>query len=110
MMFPDGRRTLVDDVMSRLTATPDDEATLRTPYFLSGPLALEHSDIVMCVPSRAAHLLARMGGLARVDLPEAAGFTYRLVWHERSHADPLHVWMRKVVSRLERHDDQPDEA
>ncbi len=102
MMFPDGRRTLVDDVMSRLTATPDGRATLRTPYFLSGPLALQHSDIVMCIPSRAARLLARMGELACVDLPEAAGFTYRLVWHERSHTDPLHVWMRKAVSGLMR--------
>lgn len=111
VMFPDGRRTLVDDVMSRLTATPDSRATLRTPYFLSGPLALEHSDMIMCVPSRAARLLARMGGLARVDLPEAAGFTYRLVWHERSQMDPLHVWMRKIVSRLEReHGEQPDDV
>ena len=111
MMFPDGRRTLVDDVMSRLTGTPDGRATLRTPYFLSGPLALQHSDLVMCVPSRAAGLLARMGGLACIALPEAAGFTYRLVWHERSHTDSLHVWMRKVVSRLERgHHGQFDKA
>ena len=111
MMFPDGRRTLVDDVMSRLTETLDSGATLRTPYFLSGPLALQHSDMIMCVPSRAARLLARMGDLARVDLPDAAGFTYRLVWHERSHMDPLHVWMRKTVSTLERrHGGQADEA
>ncbi len=111
MMFPDGRRILVDDVVSRLTATSEGRATLRTPYFLSGPLALQHSDLIMCVPSRAARLLARMGGLARVDLPNVPGFTYRLVWHERSHMDPLHVWMRKIVSTLERrHGGQAAEA
>ena len=101
MVFPDGRRTLVDDVLSRLKATPDTKATFRSPYFLSSPLALVHSDMIICVPSRAARLLARMGGLACIALPEAAGFTYRLVWHERSHMDPLHVWMRKLLSRLE---------
>ena len=101
-MFPDGRRTLIDDVVARLAAAPHNAATFRTPYFLSGPLALEHSDMILCVPSRAARLLARMGGLACIDLPEAPGFTYRLVWHERSHMDPLHVWMRKAVSRQTR--------
>ncbi len=110
-MFPDGRRILVDDVVSRLTTTSEGRATLRTPYFLSGPLALQHSDLIMCVPSRAARLLARMGGLARIDLPNVPGFTYRLVWHERSHMDPLHVWMRKIVSTLERrHGGQDAEA
>ena len=42
MLYPDNRHTLADDVLARLSGAPIPKpAIFSTPYFLSGPLAVE---------------------------------------------------------------------
>lgn len=53
---------------------------------------LARSDLVATVPTR---LLDGVSGLVRRPLPLAVpGFTKLAVWHERSHRDPAHQWLR----------------
>lgn len=53
---------------------------------------LARTDLVATVPSR---LLDGVEGLVRRPLPLAVpGFTKLAVWHERSHRDPAHQWLR----------------
>lgn len=95
MLYPDGREVLPDDALKEQLGAPcARHIPFRTSYFLSGPLAVAQSDMVMCLPARAAQLMARLGGLVVLDVPQEAGFTYRLIWHARSHADPMMRWVR----------------
>ncbi|NOW45281.1 DNA-binding transcriptional LysR family regulator [Novosphingobium sp. SG751A] len=53
---------------------------------------LARTDLVATVPTR---LLDGVAGLVRRPLPLAVpGFTKLAVWHERSHRDPAHQWLR----------------
>lgn len=56
---------------------------------------LRETDLVAVVPSR---LVQRVNGLATVDPPiPIPGFTKVAVWHERTHHDPGHRWVRAVL-------------
>lgn len=52
-MYPEGVRMLPDEVLNGLGVTPK-VTSLRTPYFMSTPWIIAESDLVLCVPRRAA--------------------------------------------------------
>ena len=97
MMFPEGRRLLADDVLTRLGISTG-ATTFRTPYFMSAPWIIGGTDLVLCVPSRVGARLAAIAGLAVVplDAPEEK-FSYRMIWHERAHRDPAQIWFRALM-------------
>ena len=98
MLYPDGREVQADDVLTQsFGAAAAESIVLRTPYFLSAPLVVAQSDMILCLPRRAAQLMARLGGIVVLDLPEEVRFTYRLIWHERSHSDPMLRWVRARI-------------
>lgn len=104
MLFPDGRRRLSDDVLTDLLGKPPRQISFQTPYFFSAPSAVAASDMVMCLPARAANLLARIHGLSVVPLPDGIGFTYRLVWHKRCQNSRQHRWLRETLVELSRNE------
>ena len=71
--------------------------TLRTPYFLSTPWIIAETDLVICVPRRAAEKLAKVAGLEVLLLPNSPSFCFRLIWHERMHRDLGLQWIRNLI-------------
>jgi DNA-binding transcriptional LysR family regulator len=71
------------------------QVVLSAGCFLVLSKALAASDLVAAVPTR---LLDCAEGLVRRPLPlTVPGFTKIAVWHERSHRDPAHRWLRAVL-------------
>lgn len=107
ILYPDGHQLLADDILANSldgAIRGDHEAggapghvALRTPYFMSAPWAIAASDLVMCVPTQVAQRMAAITALDVVALPAEMGtFTYRLIWHERTHRDPGQRWFRSL--------------
>ncbi len=69
---------------------------LSVPHFLFVPEVLERSDLVAMLPSRLVTQRAR-----RLQVREAPvtipGYEMAMVWHERSHLDPAHRWLRDLI-------------
>lgn len=96
ILYPDGRRLAADDALGDLGA-PEDRIAIRTPYFASAPALLRGGDLVLALPRRAARALIADSDLAVLPLPAVPRFTYRLIWHARTHRDPAHRWLRDMV-------------
>ena len=97
MLYPDGRHMASDDVLAEY-GVGGSPASFGTPYFLSGPLAVIGTDLALCLPARAAALVARLGGIVVLPLPDLTGFTYRLIWHVRTDGDPMLRWARALAT------------
>jgi DNA-binding transcriptional LysR family regulator len=67
------------------------------PHFLFVPDLLRNSDLVAVLPERL--LASGAHDLRAVDPPlTIAGYEMIMVWHERSHLDPAHRWLRDRIS------------
>jgi DNA-binding transcriptional LysR family regulator len=71
------------------------QVVLSVPHFLVMAGVLMSSDLVALIPKRLA---AMMPGIITVpppiDIPE---FEMVMLWHERSHRDPAHQWLREQL-------------
>ena len=99
MLYPDGTETGVDDPLAAY-GRPLGPGDLRTPHFLSAPLAVSLSDFVLCVPERMAKLAAAPGKLAIVDFPEAEPITYCMIWHARAEMDAGLIWVKTLLTSV----------
>jgi DNA-binding transcriptional LysR family regulator len=99
MLYPDGTDTGVDDPLAAY-GRPLGPGDLKTPHFLSAPLAVSLSDFILCVPERMAKLVAAPSNLAVVNFPEAEPITYCMIWHDRAEMDAGLSWLRKVLTTL----------
>lgn len=73
---------------------------LSVPHFLFLLSAVASSDVVALVPSR---LIPRAPSVRAVEPPlDVPGFEMTMVWHERVHRDPAHVWFRERVAEAAR--------
>ncbi len=71
---------------------------LRVPHFLAGAMLVADSDMILTLPGRLAHQLAKTLPLALLDLPlPVAPLSPAMIWHERFHRDPAHVWVRQQL-------------
>lgn len=100
VMSPDGGGFLgvTDHVLAK--AGSSRRVVLSVPRFQSVVAAVATSDLVAMLPSR---LVAGREDLrvvtAPVDLPK---FDMALIWHERSHRDPAHRWLRDRIATTSR--------
>jgi DNA-binding transcriptional LysR family regulator len=69
---------------------------LSVPHFLFLMEALASTDLVAMLPSR----LVRDSKILRMVEPplEVAGYEMSMLWHERSHRDPAHQWLREFIA------------
>lgn len=69
---------------------------LSVPHFLFVRAVLEQSDLVAMLPSR----LVRDSDALRVVEPpvEVPGYEMSILWHERSHRDAAHQWLRDCIA------------
>jgi DNA-binding transcriptional LysR family regulator len=71
------------------------------PSFIAGAIVASQTDGVATLPANLAALVERPLGLvvfkAPVSLPR---FEIAQYWHERSHRDPAHRWLRSITLDL----------
>lgn len=69
-----------------------------TRHYQAAMLLAEENDLVVTIPSRAAHLQARNARLAvkapPFELPE---LLLKMVWSPLLHHDPAHKWIRRLI-------------
>jgi DNA-binding transcriptional LysR family regulator len=70
---------------------------LSVPHFLFVMSVLAATDLVAMLPAR---LVGGIGHSLRVVEPpvEIPGYGMAMLWHERSHRDPAHVWLREYIA------------
>jgi DNA-binding transcriptional LysR family regulator len=79
---------------------------MRLPHFLAAPFQAQHSDLLVPVPERLASMYADTLGLAVIEPPaelDLGRFDYVQMWDARRSADPMHVWLRRLVRDSVRH-------
>jgi DNA-binding transcriptional LysR family regulator len=96
-----GRTGPVDTALAALGRTR--HIAVRIPYFATAALVAASSDLLLTIPRRAAENFADDRRLRLVEPPlELPNFGYRMVWHQRVHAEPEHVWLRRLILRAAR--------
>ena len=66
--------------------------------FAAIPFTIPGSDLIATLPRRLAVEYARAYGLQVLEAPvRLPTVRYAAYWHERSHKDPAHVWLRGLV-------------
>jgi DNA-binding transcriptional LysR family regulator len=79
---------------------------LSVPHFLLVPEIVTRSDLMAVIPERLARVHAER--LRILELPfELAPLIIAEVWHERTHRDPAHVWLRQSLVELMEKDAVP---
>lgn len=76
-------------------------AALRVPHFMVIPLIVAQTDLIVTIPSRAAHAFAEIVPVRIHPLPmKIPAFDVVLAWHQRFDEDPPLRWMRALLGEL----------
>lgn len=96
IVSPDGGgfRGITDDALSALGLTR--RVVLSVPHFLFLRSVLTTTDLVAMLPAR---LVPGSSELQVVEPPvDVPGYEMAMLWHERSHRDPAHQWLREHIA------------
>lgn len=95
--IPNSPVSHVDTVLSALGVKR--RVMLKLPHFLSAPVIVAQTDLILTLPRRIAMLFAKYANLAMLEPPiELGQYNYSLIWHERCDRDPLHIWLRQLIA------------
>jgi DNA-binding transcriptional LysR family regulator len=93
--------SIVDTALAKLGKTR--RVAVEVPHFLVAPHVVRETDVILTVAVRVASSLGPLLGLRQLAPPiELEGFSMSMVWHERQHADPAHVWLRALIAAVAR--------
>jgi DNA-binding transcriptional LysR family regulator len=96
IVSPDGGgfRGITDEVLAEAGLAR--RVVLSVPHFLFVMSVLASTDLVAMLPSR----LVRDTSMLRVIEPpvDIPGYEMAMLWHERSHRDPAHQWLREYIA------------
>ncbi|WP_409526510.1 LysR family transcriptional regulator [Nitrincola sp. MINF-07-Sa-05] len=91
----------VDDALAQHGLTR--RIAVRTPHFLVAPMIVAESDLILSIPRRLAHRMAKSVPIEILELPiKIQSFTPSIIWHERQHYDPANVWLRNQIVEIAR--------
>ncbi len=72
---------------------------LKLPNFLSAPLIIGQTDLILTLPHRIALLFTDFANISLfyppIDLEE---YQYMQIWHKRSDNSPFQIWLRNLIS------------
>ena len=72
-----------------------------TQHFLLAPFVVARTDLVLTMPERTAREMTRHVDLEILSPPIALPtFQIVMMWHERSHDDPAHAWLRDAFVKV----------
>jgi len=87
-----------EEMAKRSGAAVEPHIAIRVPTYLAAQYLLQSGDYLSACPQRLAALLMRNFPAEVLKLPSAlATMPIGQYWHERSHADPGHQWLRQQV-------------
>lgn len=98
VVAPEGRPgSNVDDALTRRGLQR--RVALRLPSFLTAPLLVAQSDLILTTTESLARRFAELLPL-RVLVPPVplAPCTLAIAWHEKQRADPAHAWLRHAIA------------
>lgn len=82
-----------------LELLPRSSVKVTSSSFLLSALVASETDCVLVAPSTLARLMHARCALQVLDCPvETKAFDIHMYWHERSHHDPAHRWLRSLIS------------
>lgn len=77
------------------------EVALRLPSFLGVARIVAQTELLVIVPRLLGQMLASQEEIKLLQPPIALpSYSVKQHWHERFHADPGHVWLRRTVAEL----------
>lgn len=92
----DGERNPLADVLAEV---PSRQRCVVSPNTMGAALTVSESDMVLTVPRRVAVKMAALLPLRMVEMPvEAPPYEIRLLWHERTHRNTEHGWIRSQLA------------
>ena len=97
LIAPSGRPGgAVDDALAERGLSR--RVALLIPHFLSAPFVVAQTDLVLTLPERVAQTFAATLPLEILPPPlPVPGFAMILLWHDRTHHDPAHAWLREQI-------------
>lgn len=92
-----------------LVDVPARQRCVVSPNTMGAALTLLESDMVLTVPSRVAIKMAALLSLRMVELPiDVAPYEVKLLWHERTHRNTEHAWVRSQIAAVAHSSAAPD--
>jgi DNA-binding transcriptional LysR family regulator len=89
----------IDDALAEQGLTR--RITMQIPHFLVAPMIVSKSDLILSIPRKLAYKMSLSVPIKILELPlEIASFTPSMIWHERRHNDPAHIWLRKLIMEI----------
>jgi DNA-binding transcriptional LysR family regulator len=77
------------------------KVVLRLPSFLGVARIVAESELLVVVPRKLGETLIAQEAIIMIDPPTALpSYSVKQHWHERFHADPGNVWMRRTIAEL----------
>ena len=90
---------LIDQEIARLGLKR--KISLKIPNFIGAALVVEHTDLIITIPSRLGDVLHGRGALRTFPVPfQLPRYEVKQHWHERYHNDPGSQWLRRVIAEL----------
>lgn len=90
---------LIDQEIDRLGLRRN--ITLKIPNFIGAALVVEHTNLIITIPSRLGDVLHGRGALKTFPVPfELPRYQVKQHWHERFHNDPGSRWLRRLIADL----------
>jgi DNA-binding transcriptional LysR family regulator len=69
--------------------------------FILAPEIVASTDMIAVVPERMARRHAQSLALQTLPLPvDVPALNFSMIWHERTHREPLHQWLRELVLEI----------
>ena len=97
--IPNSTKSRVDTVLSDLGVKRP--VMLKLPHFLSVPMIVQQTDLIFTLPRRIAMLFTQYTNLAVLEPPIKLGqYNYLMIGHQRCHHDPLHIWLRSLITQV----------
>ena len=91
--------SMVDDALAALGHRR--RVAVSVPHFLVAPHVVAATDLIVTCPARMALHFAGPLGLVTLAPPvPLRGFPVHQHWHERTHHDPAHRWLREQIAAV----------
>ncbi len=74
------------------------------PHFLSAPLIVTETDMILSLPYRLALQFRKLVALKILPVPiELPNYDLAMIWHPLREKDPAHGWLREQIKAIGRH-------
>jgi DNA-binding transcriptional LysR family regulator len=95
----DAGPTWIDQALAKVKRRR--RVAVRTRYFMTAPLVIARSDLLLTGPSMLVRYFAELVPLQVLEPPlELPTYPEEAYWHERFEEDPGHAWLRRLVREI----------